>query len=481
MVCAVFIVMKPRHPWFLGLVLTACAATLVNAAPAYAAAAKGSGNGEPAVWAPHELIVDLHNLPRHYTCNDLWYKFKGILFVLGARQDMEILPYRCEGNSPSVQLKFATPRLVTGPDAHWSELNAVARTVKIAPDSPAILDNRDCQLLNQVEGSLMKFLGSQVVSSRLQCQAPAKAGTPAFDITAKVLVPMAEAAVAAPASTSHFEGCKYGARDVNEHCLPMKLPPHAFLNSIGDNWACERGFTRKDDQCNPTVVPQGAHLTTFGWECNRGYQQLRQQCEKIQIPPHAYVVNDTFTVGWDCDRGYMRSGNQCTPVRVPEHGFLAAAGHEWQCERGYMVANQSECARVNVPQGGHLDETGHDWECNHGFKRVENRCAVIQLPAHAFATGVAELQSWQCERGYTRGGDSCVAVAIPAHAYLNDPGDGWSCERGFHPVGQACSPIMVPKNAHLDARGNEWFCNPGFERQDEQCAATKSAALALAQ
>src|ERR1700749_1723011 len=46
----------------------------------------------PAVWAPHELIVNLHDLPKHYSCDDLWYKFRAILLTLGARQDLEILP-----------------------------------------------------------------------------------------------------------------------------------------------------------------------------------------------------------------------------------------------------------------------------------------------------------------------------------------------------------------------------------------------------
>jgi len=461
--------MKPRHIW---LICVGLAAGAGNAAP---------GKGDAAVWAPHDLIVDLHNLPRHYTCNDLWYRFKGILFILGARQDLEILPYRCEGNSPSVQLKFSTPRLVTGPDAHWSELSAVARTVKLEPGSPGALDSKDCVLLSQVKDSLMKALGSQVVSSRLSCQAPARAGAPAFEVTAKVLVPMAEASAAAAAPARHFTGCGYGYRDVNQHCLPVQPPPHAFVNSMGDDWACERGFTRKDDHCAPTVVPENAHLTTFGWECNRGSQQHEQKCLKIQIPPHAYMVNDTFSVGWDCERGFARAQNQCTAVRVPEHGFLAASGHEWRCDRGYVATDQGECLRVPVPPNGHLDETGHDFECNHGFNRAGNQCAAIRVPAHAYSTGVAELQSWQCDRGYARNGDSCVAVVIPAHAYLNDSGDGWSCDRGFHTAGQGCSPIAVPQNAHLDAQGNEWFCNRGFEKQDTRCTPTKSAEFALAQ
>ena len=37
----------------------------------------------PAVWAPHELIVNLHDLPKHYSCDDLWYKFRAILLTLG--------------------------------------------------------------------------------------------------------------------------------------------------------------------------------------------------------------------------------------------------------------------------------------------------------------------------------------------------------------------------------------------------------------
>ncbi len=106
----------------------------------------------PAVWAPHELIVNLHDLPKHYSCDDLWYKFRAILLTLGARQDMEILPYRCEGYSPQVQLKFSAPRLVQGANARWSDLTAVTRTVQIAPGSPDKLDNGDCELMAQVKG-----------------------------------------------------------------------------------------------------------------------------------------------------------------------------------------------------------------------------------------------------------------------------------------------------------------------------------------
>src|ERR1700751_4938831 len=90
---------------------------LVTSATAGAATAE---HAQPAIWASHSVIVDLKNLPRRYTCDELWYKFKGVLTTLGARPDMKIVPYGCAlalgtaGYSPKVQLEFAVPRLVNG-------------------------------------------------------------------------------------------------------------------------------------------------------------------------------------------------------------------------------------------------------------------------------------------------------------------------------------------------------------------------------
>jgi hypothetical protein len=172
--------MKMRHMLLASLVLVICT-VVAEAAPATV---------QPAVWTPHELIVDLHDLPRHYTCDDLWYKFKGILSTLGARQDMEILPYRCESNSPRVQVKFSTPRLVPAAQAQWADLNAIEREVQIRPGSPAKLDSGDCELMRQVKSGLMKNLGTEIVAFRLPCEAPREAGEAAFNLTAKVLQPV---------------------------------------------------------------------------------------------------------------------------------------------------------------------------------------------------------------------------------------------------------------------------------------------------
>src|SRR5438105_1886663 len=115
---------------------------LATGAPARAATQDAS---QPAVWAPHALIVDLRNLPKHYTCDDLWYKFRDVLLAMGARPDMKILPYRCAGHagsqaySPKVELQFSMPRTVSGADVKWADLRVIAKPVHLQPGAPAHL------------------------------------------------------------------------------------------------------------------------------------------------------------------------------------------------------------------------------------------------------------------------------------------------------------------------------------------------------
>src|SRR6476469_6926434 len=86
--------------------LSAIFATLAFVSAAYCAPAQPSSNAaaQPAAWLQHDLIVSLHNLPRTYSCDDLWYKFRDVLLEIGARADYKILPYDCNSRSPQVQL-----------------------------------------------------------------------------------------------------------------------------------------------------------------------------------------------------------------------------------------------------------------------------------------------------------------------------------------------------------------------------------------
>jgi hypothetical protein len=159
-----------------------------------AAAATGSQPGHPATWRPYNLILDLHDLPQSYSCDDLWYKFRDVLLALGARPDIRILVYRCEqgsidGNarSPRVRLKFSMPELLTPAQSRWAQLQAVTTTVRLGPGRPASLLSSDCELLRQMKEGLLESLSQRIVSFKLACAAPRSARWP-FNVTVQALM-----------------------------------------------------------------------------------------------------------------------------------------------------------------------------------------------------------------------------------------------------------------------------------------------------
>lgn len=168
--------------------LTACAA---------AAATANSGQStapRPAVWLKHDLVVRLQNLPKRYSCDDLWYKFRDVLLAIGARPNMQILAYRCESvlgvlaRSPSVHLQFETPELATGAQLRWSDFQARPSTVRLEPGQPHSLDTSDCELLRQIKAALLPAVSDRVVGYHLACQAP-PADQPKFSLSVQVLTP----------------------------------------------------------------------------------------------------------------------------------------------------------------------------------------------------------------------------------------------------------------------------------------------------
>ena len=157
--------------------------------------AKGVETPQPAVWSPHALIVDLRNLPKPYSCDDLWYKFKDVLLAIGARPDLKILPYRCSGRvgslaySPKVQLEFSTPRQLSAKDARWANIRAVTKSITLEPGAPSHLDSGDCALLSQIKSTLLNYLGDAVTTFHLACEGP-PSSKPLFSLTVQALTPV---------------------------------------------------------------------------------------------------------------------------------------------------------------------------------------------------------------------------------------------------------------------------------------------------
>jgi hypothetical protein len=171
--------------WLCGTGLT------LQAAAALAAGNAAQPPATAAQWMPHELIVSLTDLPRAYSCDDLWYRFHDVLSAIGAR-DMRILTYDCSDaaahahGSPKVELKFQLPGALTGADTRFADLTANDSTVHFAPGSPRSLNGDDCELMKQMTDGLLGALGLHT-DAKFRCAAAAPAAR--FAVTVRALLP----------------------------------------------------------------------------------------------------------------------------------------------------------------------------------------------------------------------------------------------------------------------------------------------------
>jgi hypothetical protein len=159
----------------------------------------------PAVWISHAIIVDLDNLPKRYTCDDLWYKFRAVLLSIGARPGMKITPYHCEDRSPSVELQFSLPRAIQGAQVRFADLVAVNNTITLEPSRPRPLDPADCELMRQIKDGLFPKLPVHVVSFHLTCAAP-QTTHHYFKLTLQALTPQSQAGPAVTDSSRATSG-----------------------------------------------------------------------------------------------------------------------------------------------------------------------------------------------------------------------------------------------------------------------------------
>jgi len=195
-----------------GLAVAACALALGAQWPAMSsAAARGASPGasaeaapRPALWRTFNMIVNLQNLPRTYTCNQIWYELHGILQRLGAwPYSINILPYNCSPTpggymkSPNVQVGFQLPFFLEGAAAKGAPAQAVERTIRLTPGEPQTLHAADCELMQQISQTLLASLPVRVDEQHFDCSAaPRRAAN--FDVT--LTLPMAVKMPGAPSA-----------------------------------------------------------------------------------------------------------------------------------------------------------------------------------------------------------------------------------------------------------------------------------------
>jgi hypothetical protein len=146
-----------------------------GAAPNYAAA--GSVSAEPAEWRTYDLLLDFQDLPRTYSCDELWYKFRDVLRKLGARAYMTITPYDCgylgggEARSPHVEVKFQLPQPLQGAATRYAQISVIDQPVRLAPGAPRTLLPSDCEFVRQLQGTLLAALPLHVTVADFDCSA----------------------------------------------------------------------------------------------------------------------------------------------------------------------------------------------------------------------------------------------------------------------------------------------------------------------
>jgi hypothetical protein len=163
------------HPHRAAAALIALLLALGGGGAGLRAAPAATPAPQPAEWRTFDLLVRLENLPRTYSCDDLWYKFRDLLLKLGARAYMTITPYHCgftgggPATSPSVEVKFELPRVLRGATARYGQLSVLDETVRLAPGSPPSLSDKDCDLMRQLRSTFFSALPLQVVVADFNC------------------------------------------------------------------------------------------------------------------------------------------------------------------------------------------------------------------------------------------------------------------------------------------------------------------------
>lgn len=170
----------------------------------------------PAVWFSHVIIVDLDNLPKRYTCDELWYRFRAVLLSVGARPDLQITPYHCDERSPSVELQFSLPRAIESGQRQLADLQAANSSITLEPGRPTPLDSADCELMRQVNDELFSALPLHVVSFHLSCAAPQTAHHH-FKLTLQALTPQSQTGAAGTASSQASSGVDMTTAAMKKH------------------------------------------------------------------------------------------------------------------------------------------------------------------------------------------------------------------------------------------------------------------------
>ncbi len=193
---------RPARTAALSFLITAAAAWGAAGATGGAggaqAAGPGAGDAQPAKWVQKKIRFTYMGLTTHYSCEGLRDAVRLILLELGARQqDLSVHPYGCTAllggpdPFPAVAGTFYVLQSVPQPQPESSGGPTVAahwRTVQVRLDQSPVDEAGECELLEQVEQSILPLFDTRNVRFQSNCT-PHQLTLPGTALAVDVLKP----------------------------------------------------------------------------------------------------------------------------------------------------------------------------------------------------------------------------------------------------------------------------------------------------
>jgi hypothetical protein len=162
-----------------------------------ASAVSAAEPAQAAYWAQHDEIDYLDNLPRLYSCDELYYKYRDVLLRLGARPGMKIYAYGClhDGSvaakgRPHVNLTYEVPKALPPAVSGQSGFPTKLATLHLKPGHPKSLDSGDCILVQDMRDTVLASFSSHIDTGGPNCSSTHSAHRQ-FDLTVQTLLPLA--------------------------------------------------------------------------------------------------------------------------------------------------------------------------------------------------------------------------------------------------------------------------------------------------
>ena len=252
------------------------------------------------------------------------------------------------------------------------------------------------------------------------------------------------------------------------------------------------------DTCDTTGKPSNAAFTTANtcdWACNKGYFRRGQQCEReitkcdgigeivnkeqnrcdpcSNLPEHAEFTTAN-TCDWACSKGYFQRGDTCEDILKTCGVGQTLNGEQNRCDA---------CDTTKKPGNAEFTTANTcDWACNKGyFQRgqncelkldtcdigqtlngEQNRCdPCSNLPEDAEFTTVNTCD-WACNKGYFQRGDTCEPKLDTCGIGQTLNGEQNRCD--------ACDTTEKPGNAKFTTANTcDWACNKGYFQRGQNC------------